>query len=481
MIFMGIDLGASSLKAVLIDTHGAVLAQARAAIPTQHPATGHAEQAPQDWLAALGTALTKLHAQTRYQDIAAISVTGGAHIAVPCDTENTALAPAIMWSDQRAATEAAALPKELCLAHSLNAPNPTWTLPQLIWRRSHTPDIMTRMHRLVFAKDWLRDQLMAAPACVTDAGEAVGGLLFDAARGTWSDQLCALAGLDSAQLPRIVAPDTQIGVTGGVFARAHGLPDGVPIIQGSIDTSVELACCGSDALTPDGNIAIVKLATAGVVSYVTATADPKPPVSLYPTLAPEQYYHASGMSHCAAALDWLATHFFGGADMDALAARALTVPAASEGVLFHPYLNGERAPHWSSNLRARLSGMTRASSAAHIARAGFEGVSFALHDILSHMAPMQTGRISALQAIGGGAQSPFWMQILADITGLEIHVPRQGSAAYGAARIAAATMGYALPAPDTKAQHYDPDPSLKHVYDAAFASYDAIRAKMMQP
>ena len=269
------------------------------------PEPGHAEQNPADWRAALQSGLGRLHADfpTEVQALRAIVFTGGAHIAVLCDSAAKPLRPAIMWSDQRAAAQANQLrenPEILQIAGNL--PNPTWTLPQLCWLQARQPDLMGRLARVYFAKDWLRAQLTGDR--MTDMGEATGAMLGDIRQSRWAPKLLTQAGIDKTMMAELVSPIAKAGITD---ARAHEfhLPSGVTIYQGTIDTTVEWLCCGA---LKAGKTSI-KLASAGVVSKICEGFVPRPPVSIYPHLAEPLYYHAAGMNNCTGALDWFAKTF----------------------------------------------------------------------------------------------------------------------------------------------------------------------------
>ncbi|MEE3058961.1 MAG: FGGY family carbohydrate kinase, partial [Pseudomonadota bacterium] len=260
--FLGIDLGASALKLSLIDTHAQYVGGCGIGLATDTPKPGHAEQNPADWRSALQSGLGQLHTDfpTEVQALRAIVFTGGAHIAVLCDDANKPLRPAIMWSDQRAAAQANQLRKDQeIIKISGNQPNPTWTLPQLCWLQAHEPDLMARLARVFFAKDWLRAQLTGDR--LTDMGEATGAMLGDIRESGWATQILTQAGIKKPMMAELVSPLAKAGTTDARAQKFH-LPSGVAIYQGSIDTTVEWLCCGR--LKADKTH--IKLASAGVVS-----------------------------------------------------------------------------------------------------------------------------------------------------------------------------------------------------------------------
>lgn len=435
--FLGIDLGASALKLSLIDARAQYIGGCSIALTTHTPEPGHAEQNPADWRDALQRGLGHLHTNfpTELRALRAIAFTGGAHIAVLCDAEATPLRPAIMWSDQRAAAQAKQLRENPEILHlGGNLPNPTWTLPQLCWLQAHEPELMGRLARVYFAKDWLRAQLTGDRT--SDMGEATGAMLGDIGQAGWAPQLLAHAGIDPAVLPELVSPLTKTGTT-DARAGAFHLPPDVAIYQGTIDTTVEWLCCGAPKTGERGaGTTSIKLASAGVVSQISKGLVPRPPLSVYPYFSAPLYYHAAGMNNCTGALNWFAQTFAPAhtpaLTLDQITQLAAEAPAGADGVLFHPYLLGERAPHWRPDLTASFTGMTRATTQSHLARAVFEGVGHALTQIWQSM------DISAREAcvLGGGAQNAFWCQMIADMTGAILRVPEHTDAAFGAALLA---------------------------------------------
>ena len=379
--FLGIDLGASALKLSLIDAHAQYVGGCSMGLATQTSEPGHAEQNPADWRTALQNGLGRLHADfpTELQALRAIVFTGGAHIAVLCDDADKPLRPAIMWSDQRAAAQASQLREnEEIIKISGNLPNPTWTLPQLCWLQAREPDLMARLSRVYFAKDWLRAQLTGDR--VTDMGEATGAMLGDIRQSGWATQMLTQAGVEKPMMAELVSPLAKAGMT-DAHAHEFYLPSGIAIYQGSIDTTVEWLCCGALKVGKTS----IKLASAGVVSKICEGFVPRPPVSIYPHLTEPLYYHAAGMNNCTGALNWFIETFAPTLTLDRIADIAAGAPTGAGGVLFHPYLLGERAPHWNPELTASFTGMTRATNQSHLARAVFEGIGHALTQIWQSM------------------------------------------------------------------------------------------------
>jgi xylulokinase len=434
---LGIDLGAGSLKATIITDTGVVAGEASCPVTTTIPHPGWSEQDPAEWRAAMFTAIPAalVQAGIRSSAIAGIGVSAGAHIPVLVDKDGAVIRPAIMWNDQRSAAEAAALhgqAGEMIIRTGLNRVNPTWTLAMLAWLRAHEPETSARTARLYLAKDFLRAQLTGT--WETDFSDAIGALLADNARKTWSADLCRLIGWNMATLSPIVPATSVVGGVTEDAAAQTGLKAGTPVICGANDTTVELF--GAGANRP--GMAAVKLATAGVLSAVTAGPRVNPPISCYPHIVEGLYYTATGTNSCASAHRWLRDIMFAGAgfaEMDALAAM---VPAGADGLLFHPYLQGERAPYWDPLLRADFIGMTMSHTRAHFARALYEGLAFSIRDLIA-ASPDQN--FSTIRLLGGGAQSVTWRRIIADVTGLVVERTESGDASFGAALLAGIGTG----------------------------------------
>ena len=436
---LGIDLGAGSLKATVIDTSGHVLGEASHPLTTHIPHPGWSEQDPEDWFAAVCQAAPAalIAANIEAGAIAAIGVSAGAHIPVLTDAAGAVLRPAILWSDQRAAPQAEALHAragEVIIRRSLNRVNPTWTLAMLAWLQEHEPNIIARTSRLYLAKDYLRHRLTGT--WETDFSDAVGALLADSVGGGWSPEICALIGWDMATLPPIAAPTAIVGHVTAAAAAATGLAPGTQVVCGANDTTAELF--GAGAIRP--GMATIKLATAAVLSLVTHGAAVHPPISCYPHIMPGLFYTATGTNSCASAHRWLRDLMFpagGFAEMDALAA---TVPPGADGLIFHPYLQGERAPYWDPLLRGDFIGLTISHTRAHFARALYEGIAFSIRDLLESARALGL-HFGTARLLGGGGGSATWRRIIADVTGLPIERTEAADASFGAALLAGIGAG----------------------------------------
>lgn len=472
-LLLGIDLGAGSLKTTLITRAGKVAGVASRGVETLSPGPGFSEQEPEGWRQAMIGALANLwQSGVDARRIAAISVSAGAHTHVLEDQAGRVLRPAIMWNDQRSGDQAARLLASDgagILALSGNRVSATWTLPQLLWLRENEPDVHRRIGRVRPAKDWLRRQLDESD--VTDITDAWGLMLADASGGCWSEALCGLAGIEAHHLPDITGSTSPTGQVTAAAARQTGLHAGTPVICGTSDTNAETYSAG---MTRPGIYAL-KLATAGTVSTLTRHPAFSEDVIHYPHLMPEHYYVTLGTNSCASAHRWLRDALFAGIGFEGMDRQAREAPAGSAGLLFHPYLNGERSPYWDPRLRASFVGLGFDHGAAHMCRALYEGVAFTLRDCLDVLRRRDFG-FGAARLVGGGTRSALWRQIIADVTGLTIEIPKQGDASFGAALIAGIGAGVFSGTHEAArmievAETLEPNQELASIYEAGFARF----------
>ena len=485
---LGIDLGAGGVKISAVSPDGRLLGEASHPIETSIPAFGWAEQEPEDWWRALASALPRglAAAGLRSEDVLGLAISAGAHIPVLLDDRDRVIRPAILWSDQRSAAEARELHEragERIISASLNRVNPTWTLAMLLWLSRHEPDSVRRARKLMLAKDYLRFRLTGS--WQTDYSDVIGALMADDSSRSWSAELAALVDWPMERLPPVVEPTAVVGGVTSVAAAVLGLKPGTKVVCGSNDTTVEFFGIGA---TQPG-MAAIKLATAGVLFLATHGPVVKPPISCYPHIVPGMYYLATGTNSCASAHRWLRDRMFldpGGdgaaafAEMDRLAA---TAPAGSEGLIFHPYLQGERAPYWDPLLRADFIGLTMRHGQAHFARALYEGIAFSIRDLLETAQGFGLS-FGATRLIGGGARSALWRQIIADVTGLPIEKPEHGDASYGAALLAGVGVGAFASPEDAVARcvriagRADPNPARHRLYSDLFAIYKQAQSAL---
>ena len=481
ILFLGIDLGLGSLKASLVDGVGALMADASCGVATQNPAPERAEQQPADWERAMVEALRTLGERADLSKVEAISFTAGTHSSVLLGADGVVLRPVIMWSDQRAGAEAEELNRRIqdrLMAIGHNRAAPTWSIAPLYWIRRKEPQIAERVRTVLFAKDWLRARLTGDR--LTDRIDAQGTLMLDVDRLQWSQELCDAIGWNIDTLPEIRDPTDLAGHVLPDAARRYGLRAGTPVHVGTCDTAAEVWSAG--AVRPGDTV--VKLASAGVVNVVCERPTRAPDVPSKGFVVPGLSYALGAINSCASGHKWLSELLLGrsadGEAFSGLDTLADRIAPGSDGLLFHPYLLGERAPYWDPGLRASFVGMTITHGRGHAVRAFYEGIAFALRDAARPM--RATGlTLGPAALIGGGAKSDLWAQVIADVLGLPLRRPVHGDASYGAALIAAVGAGAfaneseAIGRCVTFGPEIPPDPERAAIYDRLFDRYRRVK------
>jgi xylulokinase len=477
-LLLGIDFGTGGCKVAAIGAEdGSLAGEASVEYATHHEHPGWSEQDPADWWKALRGALVKLAEKgVDLSRVAALSLDGSTHNAVLLGADWKPVRRTIMWTDQRSTAECEALRKsgaaERIFERCYQMPAPTWTLPQLMWLKAHEPDALARTAHVLFVKDYVRFLLTGEAA--TDRIEAQGTLFFDMARQAWDEDLVRTAGLRLDTLPRIVEPTALAGrVTAGAAAFT-GLPEGTPVVCGTSDSAVE--DYGAGAVEP-GDL-ILKLATAGNVNAMTAEPHPNPRTLTYGHVVPGMWYSVSATNAAALCQRWM-RDAFGLAGYDAMDAEAAASPLGANGVMFHPYLQGERCPYWDANLRASFTGVSISSTRGDFCRALMEGVAFSLRDCFRTLEEMALPA-KRIFLIGGGARSRLWSEIVCNVFDRPLAVPEPGDASFGAALLAGVGIGVFRDAKDAVARclhigrTLEPDPAAAAEYARLFARYRAV-------
>lgn len=465
-MFLGLDLGTSELKALLLDRQHRVLATARAPLTVQRPKPLWSEQSPAAWWQALEIVMDQLQREqpAALARLEGVGLSGQMHGAVLLDAEQAVLRPAILWNDGRSAAQCEALSQAVpeLAAISGNLAMPGFTAPKLLWVREHEPALFERVALVLLPKDWLRLQLTGE--AVSDMSDAAGTLWLDTGRRDWSDRLLQASGLSRAQMPRLVEGSARSGVIQPELCRRWGLPEGLPVAGGAGDNAA--SAIGMGLVEPGQGF--VSLGTSGVVFVSGDHFEPNPAqaVHAFCHALPGRWHQMSVMLSAASALSW-ATRLLGYADEAALIADAATLDPARQqcAPLFLPYLGGERSPHNNPQAQASWTGLSHEHQRADLAYAVAEGVGFGLRDGLLTLgqgsAPLQ-----ALSLVGGGARSAWWAQLLAHILGLRLNVHAGGElgGALGAARLGWLCAGGRLDevCRQPPIEHsYEPDPAIQ--------------------
>lgn len=457
---LGIDLGTSNAKAVIVSLDGAVVAEATRPIPMLTPEPGAAEQDPAAWWAAtVGAVRAALGDDAmRRRVISAIGVAGQMHGTVLVDRQGEPTRAAITWADTRAtdalATIERTLGRERVVAITGSAPALGLTAPSLLWLREVDPHAWGRAAMVLLPKDLLRWWLTGEHA--TDPSDASGTLLYDVSSRRWSEELLAALGLPETLLPPLRESAEVAGTLCRGAAEELGLPVGLPVVTGAGDTpaaalAVGVIAPGTGASAAAGSVGSISLGTAGQVVVATGRPliDGRGRVQALVHALPGTWYLMAAILTAGSALAWLATLLRPSmaladaiAELDTLAG---TVPAGARGVLFAPYLRGERSPHGDPAVRGAFTGLESSHGAAELARAVMEGVAFALHDgqrVMDELgAPLDRIVLS-----GGGARSATWSRIVAGVFGVPVERrPEAGGSAVGAALLAGIGTGRMSP------------------------------------
>lgn len=448
-LLLGIDFGTGGCKISFLTPEGGVVASTSEEYPTQHPQAGWAEQDAGVWYPALVKCLQRIWVAGNVTParVAGLALSASTHNAVLLDAGMLPLRPAIMWTDQRSAAEAAELERrhgEEIFNIGWQRPTPTWTLPQLLWLQRHEPAVLARVAHVLFVKDYVRWLLTGETA--TDHVDAQGTLLFDLRRNEWSPELCAHAGLAVGVFPRILRPAQLAGRITFEAARATGLLAGTPVVCGSSDTAAEAFSAG----VVEPGQCIVKLATAGNVNVFTSEPKPHRQTLTYSHVVPGLWYSVTATNAAATCLRWFRDRFCAGEIEQArgegrsaftlMGGAAAKSPPGAGGLFFHPYLQGERSPYWDPQLRASFTGVTTRHERGDFIRAVMEGVAFSLRDCRRVLESMNLPT-NEIRLIGGGAKDPLWAQIVCDVMGTPVTLPAYSDASAGAAMLAGVGVG----------------------------------------
>ena len=463
-MFLGIDLGTSEVKLLLLDDTGGIVGTAGSALSLSSPRPQWSEQHPADWWQATQAAIAQLRAAhpMAFAAVRAIGLSGQMHGAVLLDDSDAILRPAILWNDGRSHAECAALTAAAPRLHTIagNLAMPGFTAPKLLWVREHEPELFARVAHVLLPKDWLRLQLTGDK--VSDPSDAAGTLWLDVARRDWSDELLHAGGLTRAQMPRLVESNSPSGVLKPELARAWGLGAEVIVAGGAGDNAA--SAIGIGATQPgDG---FISLGTSGVLFVVNDRFAPNPAsaVHAFCHALPERWHQMSVMLSAASCLRWFcqlvgrdeATLLAELARDDSAVNRTATAP------LFLPYLAGERTPHNDPFAPGVFHGLTMQTTRADCTYAVLEGVTFGLADGLDALRAAGT-QVHQLSLVGGGSRSHAWAQLIADALRVDIalHTGSEAGGALGAARLGWLATGAPIDRVCTRppvAALFSPDP-----------------------
>jgi xylulokinase len=442
---LGIDTSTTATKAVVIDRDGRTVAEGVSEYGYDIPRPGWSEQAPANWwtatIAAVRSALAA--AGLGGDDIAAIGLTGQMHGLVVLDRNREVIRPAILWNDQRTAAQCDDIrrrvgPRRLVEVTGNDALT-GFTAPKLLWVHDEEPEHFGRIAHVLLPKDYVR--LRLTDELAVDKADGAGTLLFDLATRDWSPEVLRALELSPAWFPTTHEGPSVTGQVTSAAAEATGLRAGTPVIAGGGDQAANAVGVG---VVDPGTMAL-SLGTSGVVFAATDAPrfEPNGRVHAFCHAVPDRWHLMGVMLSAAGSLRWYRDTLAPEASFPDLSDEAATAPAGSDGLLFLPYLTGERTPHPDPEARGAFVGLTVQHERAHLTRAVMEGVAFGLRDGLDLMLAAGTPKPAQIRASGGGVRSAVWRQILADVLEAEIAtIATAEGAAFGAGLLAAVGAGW---------------------------------------
>lgn len=440
---IGVDLGTSAVKVLLVDETGQVVAQASAAYPLAQPQPGYSEQNPEDWVTGTTTALRQLLADSGVAPaaISGLSYSGQMHGLVLLDQAGAVLRPAILWNDTRTTKQSAEITAKLgerFIAITRNRPLEGFTLPKLLWVKENEPELFAQAAHFLLPKDYVRYRMTGQLAM--ELSDAAGTVMLDEANQTWSQEVLDAFGLPARLCPPLITATTNVGSLTPAYAETVGLTSATAVFGGGADNAC--GAIGAGILRADS--AMVSIGTSGVVlTYEpTANVDYHGQLHLFNHAVPNAYYSMGVTLAAGYSLSWLKQTFGKSDDFTAFVASAAQSSIGAHGLLFTPYLVGERTPYADAKIRGSFIGVDSKQTRADFVRAVLEGIVFSFRDILAIY--QANGRdFKQLVSIGGGAKSPLWLQIQADILNKPIvRLASEQGPGMGAAMLAAVGSGW---------------------------------------
>jgi len=442
---LGIDISTTGAKALLIDQAGCVISSATTPLTLFTPRPLWSEQDPRDWWQGIVQSIRQALAQAEISgsDVAAIGLTGQMHGLVLLNEQGEVLRPAILWNDQRTGPQCDEmrfrLGKERLIQITGNDALTGFTAPKVLWVQQNEPEIYAQGHHILLPKDYVRFKLTSAYAM--DKADGAGTILFDLKARNWSPEVLAALEIPAEWLPPTYEGPEITGLVSRQAAEETGLAQGTPVVGGGGDQAAQAV--GVGAVQP--GIVALTLGTSGVVFATTPTAlvEPQGRLHAFCHAVPGRWHFMGVMLSAAGSLQWYRDELAPRTKFDDLVAEAKDVPPGSEGLLFLPYLTGERTPYPDPLARGAWVGLTVRHRRAHMTRAVLEGVAFGIKDSFTLIQQAGLGGIQQVRISGGGAKSPIWQQIMADVLGVGlVTVNTTEGAAFGAALLAGVGAGF---------------------------------------
>ncbi len=490
---LGVDIGTSGTKTLLIDARGRILASATATYPCYAPRPAWSEQDPEDWWQAAAKTIRQVlrRSGVRASAVTAVGLSGQMHGSVLLDKSGRVLRRAILWNDQRTGAECEAITqaaggRERLIALVANPALTGFTAPKILWVRRHEPRVYERTAKVLLPKDYVRYRLTGEFA--TEVSDASGTLLLDVARRRWSTELLDLLEIDRSLLPAVYESPEVSGRLSAAAAEATGLAAGTPVVGGAGDQAA--GAVGSGIVRP--GVISATLGTSGVVfAHAGAgAADPLGRVHTFCHAVPGQWHVMGVVLAAGGSLQWFRNTLCRDlvaearrrkADpYDLITALAAEAPPGSDGLYFLPYLTGERTPHADPHARAAWVGLSNMHTRAHMARAVIEGATYAMRDSLEIMRGMGVP-VKEIRVSGGGARSAFWRALQADVYGAPVWtLAHEEGPAYGAALLAGVGAGVWAGVPEAcdatirRRGQTRPNARRARLYDSLYPEYGRL-------
>ena len=475
-MYLGLDLGTSAVKAMLIDGDQRVIGSATAALDVSRPHPGWSEQEPAHWIRATEEAVGALKAShgAALAAVRGIGLSGHMHGATLVGADDQVLRPCILWNDTRSHAEAASLdadPRFRALTGNIVFPG--FTAPKLAWVKNNEPQTFAKVAKVLLPKDYLR--LWLTGEHISEMSDSAGTSWLDTGKRAWSSELLAATDLSEEQMPRLVEGTQQGGTLRGQLASEWGMGSGVVVAGGAGDNAA--SACGMGTVA-EGQ-AFVSLGTSGVLFAANGSYLPKPEsaVHAFCHALPNTWHQMGVILSATDALNWHAR--ITGRSAGELSAEVGDILHAPTGVSFLPYLSGERTPHNDAQIRGAFIGLGHETDRAALTQAVMEGVTFAIRDSLEALKSAGTS-IERVTAIGGGSRSRYWLASIATALNMPVDIPADGDfgAAFGAARLGLVAATGVDPlsvftAPQT-AETVEPVADLTGAYEAAYHRYRAL-------
>ena len=476
-MYLGLDMGTSAVKAVLVDDAQNVLASAETSLDISRPAPGFSEQDPEEWWQATLASIDALKAQqpAALEAVRGIALSGQMHGAVLMDAGDKVLRPAILWNDGRSAAECVELEQRFPQLHAVagNLAFPGFTAPKLLWVRRHEPEIFAATRTVMLPKAYIGFRLTGEK--VEEMSDASGTLWLDVAKRDWSDAALEATYLSRSNMPRLVEGNAVAGRLRAELAARWGMATPPVVAGGAGDNAA--GAVGLGAIHPGD--AFVSLGTSGVLWATTDRFAPNPQSSVHAFChaVPATWHQMGVILSAASALGWWARA--SKSTPAELLAPLGAAPDAPSPVSFLPYLSGERTPHNDTAIRGAFVGLDHDTSRETLTQAVLEGVAFAFRDCLEALGQAGT-QLTSADVIGGGSRSGYWISVLANVLGLPLHRVDEGErgGAFGAARLARMAATGEAPAdiclPPRRIETIEPIPALQQAYAERYARYRAL-------